>query len=213
MTKLSLFTQILMIVIAVIIMVMYIKPTVSHIRMVQDTTLQYSMETDKVSSVNKLLEVQVNKIDVISQPDTLALKRFMPDSVDELEVMKDLITICAAAGITDPTVAFKGAAVPVGGDGSVSSVLTEQTDGMDSMKTYPFAVSALMTYQQMKLFLAALEVNDYLLQIDTLSVKPSESGELTVEIALSTFARPIVSVAATNVVPVTDSPAENQTLN
>ena len=194
MTKLSLFTQILMIVIAITIMFMYIKPTVTHIRTVQDATLQYGAEAEKVLTVNQLLATQVSKVDQIKQPDAAALMRYMPDSVDELEVMKDLVSILKAAGVSDPTVAYNGDASLLNTVGSDNSSLVD-AEGVTSMKIYPFTISAQMTYQDMKRFLAALEINNYLMQIDTLKAAPGESGLLTVEMMLSTFARTPVTVS------------------
>lgn len=184
MTRLSLITQITMIVVAVTIAVMYIKPTVSHIRAVQDTTIQYNEEIKKVSAVNALLAQKKSVIDNnVSESDATALKRYIPNKIDSVAVMKDIVTICNQIGITGIDVRYDGGGNDNGDGGGAEDADSEYR----GMRKHTFTVTAPMTYAGMKKLLAALEVNDYLLQIDGLSAAPDESGLLAVEITLATF--------------------------
>ena len=183
MSKLSLFTQIGMIVVAVIITVLYIKPTVANIRSTEETTATYSAEADKVSDVNKMLSEQVAKVNSVTSADGEALKRYMPDSVDEVAVMKDLSAIFTALNIP-LTALTAGTAAVLSGDSA--------TDQTSHLTTHSFTVGATMSYPELKKLLSALEVNNYLLQIDSLKVTPSESGDLAVSLSLSTFSRATV---------------------
>ena len=185
-----------MIVIAVVIVFVYIKPTFEQIRSTQETTKAYVAEYEKVSDVNILLKKQVAIVDSVSPADVTALKRYMPDSVDDVIVMKDILAI------------FTALKLPLGGI-SVGGGVTAATADAGAAKITPhtFAITSQMSYTDLKRLLHVLEVNDYLLQVDSLNLVPSTSGIIGVTMGLTTFSRNVVQpvVAATE-----DSNSENQ---
>ena len=188
MSKLSLFTQIIMIVVAVLILFFYIKPTIAEVRAVQETTETYEAEAEKVAAVNQLLETQLNKVDSVNQADAEALQRYLPNNLDEISVMKDLSAILATEKITPTDISF------------TSSSTVESTSAVPGdiigLTNYLFSISALVTYDELKALLKAIEINDYLLQIDTLEVKPSEdSDSLMVTMELRTFSKTAAMLA------------------
>lgn len=183
MSKVSLFTQIGMIVIAITIGIMYIKPTVTNIAKIQTTTTSYHEEADKVSAVNRLLSDQVAKVGNINPGDTAALNRYMPDTIDEMAIMKDITTVFDQVGVAITDISYGGAAE----GGATNEAATTNLAGVT---LHPFEVSANASYVDLKNVLAALEVNDYLLQIDSLTATPNEEDDtLAVTMNFSTFTR------------------------
>ncbi len=192
MSKNSLLTQILMIGVAIAIVFVYIKPTISNIRMTQDTINSYEEEAEKVLAVNNLLAQQVALVDSVRPQDMQALLRYMPDTLDQIAVLKDIDAIFTYAGVklTDVNYDEKNANANLKNQAAAAEGVIDPLAGLD---THGFNVTAEMSYAELKQLLAAFEVNNYLLQIDQLSVLPSESGLLTVELALLAFTRaPVV---------------------
>jgi hypothetical protein len=187
MSKISLLTQIFMIVIAIVIVFVYIKPTFAKIRTTQETTAAYIAESEKVSDVNLLLKKQVAIVDGVSPADIDALNRYMPDSVDDVVVMKDLLGI------------FTALKLPLGsiGGGSAGAVVPAEAGAGATITPHSFTLSSQMTYTDLKRLLRALEVNDYLLQIDSLNIAPGAGGLLGIGMTLTTYSR----TAATPAVP------------
>jgi hypothetical protein len=169
-----------MIVIAIVIVFVYIKPTFAKIRSTQETTAAYVSESEKVSDVNLLLKKQVAIVDGVAPADVDALKRYIPDTVDDVVVMKDLLAIFTALKLPLNTIGGGGANLAAAENGS-------------NLVPHSFTVASQMTYTDLKRLLRALEVNDYLLQIDSLNITPSNSGSLGVSLVITTFNRNIVS--------------------
>ena len=90
MNQINLFVQIVMIAIAVGVVIFYVNPTVANIKQTQDLNQKYLDEINKVVTVNSLLQENVNQISSISRENKKALLRYLPDSVDEIAVLKDL---------------------------------------------------------------------------------------------------------------------------
>jgi hypothetical protein len=179
MSRLSLLTQIGMITIAVVIALTYIKPTITGIRTTQDATRQYESESNKVLQINNLLATQVAKVDSVPPPDMRALERYLPDSVDEVAVMKDLMAILTSVDAQNVDVSFAAA-----------NLDTSSVDGAGTgLAEYSFTVKADATYDDMKALLAAIEINDYLLQIKSFSAEPSDTGYLAISLELVVFSR------------------------
>lgn len=195
MSKFSLFTQVLMIIIAVTIGIVYIKPTIASIRSTEETTAMYIAEANKVKEVDEMLEMKVRKVDSVPTADVTALNRYMPDSVDDVAVMKDISAVFTALKIPLSGLSVGGTAAPVDvKDGGLSSKLTSHT----------FTVSASMSYSELKKLLHALEINDYLLQVDSLRLAPTELGSLLVNLTLSTFSRAKIKSTADAVAEVSE---------
>ncbi len=172
--------QVLMIVVAVAIGLLYIRPTLAEIKTLQDTTMMYQAEIDKVAQVNALLAAQRQKKDSVSTTDSDALRRYMPNEVDEVQVMKDISVILGSVNLSPDTLSYAGASGDASNDGSGAVLYTEHT----------FSVGVTVTYVQLKALLKAIEVNDYLLQVNDLSITPGEDEVLTVTFTLSAFALP-----------------------
>lgn len=185
MNKFSLFSQILMIAVAVAIILMYIQPKVKEIRQAQDLTTSYELETSNVSQVNESLKAKIAAIEAINSSDVQALVNFMPDSVDEIAVMKDLSIILDRESITDYDLSYEGFAAESEQQESEEGVMAEASKVVE----HAFSLGFTANYQQMKSLLGLLETNNYLLQVSNLNVTAAEDGLLTIKMNISTFAR------------------------
>lgn len=193
MSKISFLTQIFMIVIAVVIVIIYIKPTFEKIRETQETTTVYITESNKVSDVNLLLKNKIAIVNGVSSSDTEALNRYMPDTVDDVLVMKDILAIFTALKLPLSSISAGSAA----GAAALPGV---------RLVPHTFSITSQMTYSDVKRLLHALEVNDYLLQIDSLNMTPGTTGLVGVSMSLTAFARTTAPVAVSN----EESNSENQ---
>lgn len=193
MSKISFLTQIFMIVIAVVIVIIYIKPTFEKIRETQETTAVYITESNKVSDVNLLLKNKIAIVNGVSSSDTEALNRYMPDTVDDVLVMKDILAIFTALKLPLSSISAGSAA----GAAALPGV---------RLVPHTFSITSQMTYSDVKRLLHALEVNDYLLQIDSLNMTPGTTGLVGVSMSLTAFARTTAPVAVSN----EESNSENQ---
>jgi hypothetical protein len=179
MSNFSLFTQIGMIVVAGTIMFTYIKPTYNNIQIKLDTIETYKTEADKVKDVDDLLVQKVNTVDGVSAADTAALKRYVPDSVDDVAVMKDIQSIFTALALPLSSIAI----------GGTSPVPVQGVSGNVGLMSHSFSISTKVSYDELKTLLKVIEVNNYLLQVNSLTIAPAETGSLGVSMTLTTFNR------------------------
>ena len=179
-----------MIVVAVTIAIMYIRPTITEIRSIEDTTAEHKREITEVSDVNESLRIKLAAIDDIDTSDSASLLRYLPDSLDEIEVMKDIIAIFAAVDVTVKDIKY---AKPLAVSGSAESESeTVIKDPLDGLAQHIFSVTADLDSSQLMNLLNALEINNYLLQVSALKVNPTETNNLSVEMDLTAFSRAIL---------------------
>jgi hypothetical protein len=187
----SLVLQVGMILLAVAIVFLYIKPTFSSIGETQASIERYVTEKDNVGAVNKTLADLVSKINAISSDDQKRLTTYMPDQVDEIEVAKDVYTIAKLANVYLDDISYEGEEVPS------SEAPTEAVEGEDGSgvvtptsimpTTHSFSVGVSGTYEQIKEFLVLLEQNKYPLEVKEMSIAGSEEGILSSDITLVTY--------------------------
>lgn len=199
MNNFSLMGQIMMIGIAIAIAVTYINPKVTSIRETQDIVANYQTETQNVSAVNQALKTKVELVDSIRPQDTQALQIFLPDTVDEISVMKDISNIISTANISDFNVSYSG----VSRDSSDEVDSGSQAGGpttpasLAGISRHNFIINFDASYNQLKSFLSLLETNQYILEVDKLSAVADETGNLNVTINVFAFDRSVASEAQT----------------
>ncbi len=182
MNKFSFVTQIGMIGIAVAIVLLYIKPQITTIRETQDLTSNYESETQNVSFVNESLKAKISTIEAISPKDTEALSRFVPDSIDDISVLKDLSTVLDAQLISGYDLKYKG-------DNSAVSSGDDAPTMFGPVTEHYFSIAFESSYAQLKSLLAQMETNNYLLQVSNLKIANSEDGALKVDMGVTVFTR------------------------
>lgn len=190
MSKTSLFTQLAMIAIAIAIGFLYLKPTIASIRVTQDNTDKYTAETENVSAVNLTLKSKLDAINSITITDSEQLAKFIPDKLDEVQVLKDIQNLLNSSGLNTFSVDYKSA----NSVGSSATGLT--TDEIPGLEKHTFSVAFKGNYEQIKRVLSLIEVNDYILQVSEMSIKPENSSYFSVDLLLTTFNRSSAPVSA-----------------
>jgi hypothetical protein len=173
--------QLFMVVLAAAIVLLYIKPTVTDIRATQDQIGIYNYELERVTGVNTLLNEHVNAIEALPLSSVQALERYMPSTIDEIAVMRDLQTLVEDVGVRLTGLEYMGA-LNDAGDGSqaVDEVVLETPT-----KT-SFRLSAEASYDQVKELLRAIEINNYQLTIERFDITPAVSY-LAVDMSLTAY--------------------------
>lgn len=180
MSSVSNSSRLIMIVAAIAIAFFYIRPTIVAIGVTQDEIQTYQTEITKISEVNAQLASLVAQVNSVSTQNQTALVRYLPDQVDTLAVLKDIQIILTSNQISNPVVEYVGLAadaLPISG---------QQTD---EITAHAFSVSALMTYQQLKNFLRAVEQNNYLLEVAELSATAADGGFLDISLVFRVYQR------------------------
>lgn len=180
MSKFSLLTHCVLIIIAVTIGMLYIKPTVEKIGAVEDKTAFYRAESLKVTAVNQDLSQKLSLIDSVTPADKDNLLRYLPDAIDDIAVMKDIVAIFNQVSVDVTDIAYTPGAVENSREDMVS------IKGVD---THDFKMTATLSYDQLVNALRALEVNNYLLQISSLKITPDELGQLKIDLVLTAFTK------------------------
>lgn len=185
MNRFSLVTQIGMIAVAVAIVILYIEPKINSIRETQDLTSSYELETQNVSKINESLKAKIAVIGTIAPQDALALARYVPDTVDEIAVLKDISTVLETQSVNDFDLKYQGNNIGTEVEGGVVSEFGAVTE-------HYFSISFETGYDQLKSVLAQLETNNYLLQVSNLKITDTKDGALKADISVTTFSRLLV---------------------
>lgn len=178
------FIQLGMVVLAVSIFLLYIKPTITDIRLTQDQVGVYQGELDRVNEVNNLLQKHVNDINLLPLSDVQALERYVPAVIDEIAVMRDLLLITDMVGVTVTALDYTAAQ----GESVAAEDTESAEDGAGSQGVggvsaeFNLAVSA--SYDEFKELLRALEINGYRLTVESANVTPDTEGQLSVDLTL-----------------------------
>ncbi|MEM9336376.1 MAG: hypothetical protein AAGA35_00785 [Patescibacteria group bacterium] len=199
----NVFVQIAIAIIAVVIGFTYVMPTFAEIRQVQDDIAELDRATAQVAEVNTLLADLVAQVSAVSADDRLSLIRFMPDTVDQLRVLRDIDTIAQESNVI-----LEGLSVGdvTEGDSSTSNVVNALPD---SFTSYRFDVEVTGTYESIKQFLLNLEQNDYPLHVYALNAAPAEAGEEGVSLGTDTMKMNLVVETYSRLVP-EDNPAQGR---
>lgn len=184
----GLFSQILLLLMAVGIVLLYVRPTFSQIAEKQDTITLYQNERGKVEQVNRDLQMRLSELESISSTDHRRLLTYMPDSVDELVVMRDIQNIVSRTGLILSNIAedtgTQNSSRAARNRTNVETVQESDTGAY----AYPFTITVEGSYNQIKLLLNALQLNDYPLEVHGITVSANAGGFLTADLRIVTYA-------------------------
>ena len=175
----GLFTQIIMLGLAIGIVFAYVQPAFSTIGEIQDDISVYRAERDKVSGVNQQLQQLLDKMLAIPAQDRVALLTYIPDTVDDVAVSRDLQSMAESAGLILRTVAPTQTT-------NMNMQLDAERSATVPTTRYAFQITVEGSYQQIKAFLLLIEKNNYPLDIQTLTMQPLEGSFMTATMQLAT---------------------------
>ncbi|MFM2424164.1 MAG: hypothetical protein RLZZ70_555, partial [Candidatus Parcubacteria bacterium] len=176
----SLFIQIGMITLAGCIVFLYVMPTVETINATKNKTAQYQVELDRVTGVNSLLDSHIEKIDSIANAQKNALNDYLPNSVDEIAVLRDIEAIVAESG--SKVLALDFADVP-----SDASLIEDGVEVESDLVPHTFSLGVTGSYQDIKNLFSLLETNKYQLYVETVELTPNEGDSVSATIKLVVY--------------------------
>jgi hypothetical protein len=178
----GLFTQIGMLIVSVGIIFTYIKPAFGEVAAIQDNIQTYQMERDKVISVNSLLSKLVTDMESVSSEDQRKLLTYLPDSVDGINVSRDLFLITLQSGVLYKDVRDMGLVAR----GSKNNRVEDSEEELGP-EGHQFGLSVEGTYDQLKNLFRLIEQNNYPLEVQSVSIDKLDGGFLGAEITFVTY--------------------------
>lgn len=178
--------QIVLIVISIVIIMTYIKPTLAEVRVIQDETEQYKVAVEKSSQFLSLLQQLRGTAESFSVSEMRALEQYVPNDIDAVAVLRDIEIVVENNNMQLGTLSFEEPIVPLaepivnvqGGEAEASLGTTVQL----------FNLSVTGTYDQFKNLLRDFERNAYPLEVNRLTFTPSDSSFFTFFIVLESYA-------------------------
>ncbi len=158
--------QIALIVLALVLIFMYIRPTFANIGVVQDELYRYQEAVDNAEEFNHRLAELVLVENSFSDSDMEALALFLPDKLDAAQIMRDLEVIAELYNVEinkmiagtpetfNPNIAFENR-----GEVSVNSLVSQD-----------FSIDVTGPNIVIKKTLALIEANAYPLEVVEMSV-------------------------------------------
>lgn len=176
--------QILLIIVSVVIITTYIRPTFDEMRTTQDETKEYREALDNAAKFNQELQRLVNQANSFSATQRRALERYLPNNVDAIAVMRDIETIVennrmALQSLTTNESDASRAFVSAQGQ-------PEETDTQPQATT--FSVQVAGTYEQFKSLLQDFERNAYPLEAVSVHFSPGDGSVYSFSLELETYA-------------------------
>jgi len=188
--------QLFMVILAGAIFILYIEPTMQSFRATEDKIAVYTNELNRVKEVTNLVSSHIANIDTLPVTGRQALEVYLPTTIDEIAVMRDLQTIVEGLEMEIETLEFTGGADMADGTEGVPASENTATK-YPGLQTATFALSLSTSYDGVKSLLRALEMNAYQLNITAASLTPNEAGEISVVLTIETYAfRPVVTFDA-----------------
>jgi hypothetical protein len=175
MARSSLLVHVVMIVIAGAIGYLYIYPTIQQIRQNQDTAVIFDREANRVSLVNSQLQQKIASVNSIPLQDRQKLLTYMPDTLDEVAILRTMESILLSVGIEPATLEFGS----IRQENSSSDSFTEAEVGPAS-KTVSSTVSVMFEASETALFafFEAVEKSALPFIEKEISLAPDETGRL-----------------------------------
>lgn len=177
----GLFSQILLLALAIGIVIFYIRPQFAYIADTQDLIAVYQEERKKVVTVNSRLHDLVENMNSVSADSRGRLFDYLPDTVDPIVVQSDIKGMVEASGANYEGVIYQ--------DTSQRSSGSSEDEGgfSDTTKPYLFTVQVEGTYDQLKELLSIMERNSYPLEVRTLTLSPLEGGFISFDLSVATY--------------------------
>ena len=187
MNQLGLFSQIAAVILAIVIGVFYVQPTIDEIGIIQTDTERYQVERKKIESINNQLATNVAAFESISRADKERLATYMPRFVDDIGVMRDLTFMIEQAGLSNTGLSYDGEYIA---ERTVFTEDSSQASALGDQAPTPHSVTVSVRggYDQIKNFLRLLEQNEYPLEVHKLDIAADEFGLIDAQMTLITYA-------------------------
>ena len=169
----SFFTQIVMTAIALGLLFFYVHPTFTNIGDIQKSIQLYQNEIEKVMEVNAKLKSHTERLNGMLQSDLASLMTYMPNTVDDMAVSADILNMAVEADVYLESVRFN------------KGVSTAAAARPTTKHTFVLGITG--TYENIKSFLAKLEMNNYPLEIHNFVLSASETDLMKANLSVVTY--------------------------
>lgn len=190
------FIQIVLLIVSVVIGFTYLKPTFLDIQSLQDEKQRYIDERTRVDEVNRLLQSLVNEYESVSVDNLRKLNAYIPDSIDELEIMRTIMAVSEESEVNVESISIESSGTYAGSE-----------DDDNNYQTGEFSVSLSGPYDNMKPFLARLERNASPLLVSNIEIGPNNNVNVVEEGAdRDEYVSLVVSLVSFALPDITDEP-------
>lgn len=193
----GLITYIALIGLSVGIFFTYLQPNFDTVRASQDKLTLYKSEREKVKGVNEKLNSLVAEAALISEQDRILLNQYLPATVDDVQVQRDILAIFQDMGMVPTALSADGVVADTGPqEQEPGSTLTTSA----KLVAHQFGTGGTMRYEEVLALLRLLGSNAYPLDVVELSVTTasdsggsdgevvSAPGSLSVDLGIATYA-------------------------
>lgn len=178
----GLFSQIALILLSLLIIFTYVKPSLLTTKTIQDKITLYQQQRLKISTVNDKLEKLKSTVDAVNEDDKHRLLTYMPNTVDTIAVPRDISFITSQAGVIVKDIKYAGPLKHIVGEATNMPL-----EGTPDIHIFNLRVEG--SYDQIKQLLTFFEENTYPLEVHELKIVKKEGGFLDADMQVYTYNR------------------------
>jgi len=165
--------QILIIIFAIMIVVVYVRPTFQTIGSIQDETFEFRDAVAKASEFNARLSELLAVENSFADADLAALDTYLPSRLDSVTIFSHIAVIAESAGVSIESLRVGDAYQP-----NTEAVFAASDIALQEQLSHQdFDFGGSGDYESVKTFLRKLESNAYPLEIIELDLKPVQSEQ------------------------------------
>ena len=178
--RMRLITQLILVIVAVLIVIMYIQPRFATLQVIQRESVQFSEAVAKAKQFNDQLNLLLNQANTLTPAEESRLAMYLPFQIDTVAVARDLENLAETYNLTVLSIETNSR------ESSESAVANQESadfgatpaaqDVRDQLVTQTVSISVAGGYEDFKTFLQATEANAYPLQVTSLSLA-AQTGE------------------------------------
>ena len=147
-------------------------------RQVQDDIVLYQQEQQNVSEVNAQLAALVAAVRSVPAAEQARLVTYLPDTVDTINIPRVLQFMAQETGVILSQVSYAGTQDQAASRGQVVAA---------GPVPHAFSFTIEGAYGQIKDMLRALEVNEFPLEVTSLTVRPIDGDFLQAQVTVKTY--------------------------
>jgi hypothetical protein len=181
--------QIVLVIVSIVIIVAYVKPTFEEMKTTQVETAVYQEALDNALVYSDELQKLSAEVKKFSASELRTLKRYIPDEIDAVSVMRDIEAIVRRNQMV--TELLEASDFGLREAGSMQSAQGQTDPDQEKISAgLSFGQFTLVTsgsYEQFKFLLQDFEKNAYPLEITSISFTPSVDSLYTFSVVLETY--------------------------
>lgn len=174
----KLFTQVILIITSITIVVTYIQPSFADIADVQDDIARFEITVTSANELNQLLQQLVTTEKSFSRADMQALDTYLPRDIDDVLIMRDIQNMFKQVGLPITSLnslASEGVQTQFGAGETRGR--NAASDDAVNLRFKDLSLSFYGSYEHLRQILQSLEANAYPLEIIELNFAAAAEEE------------------------------------